>query len=158
LAGDDPKSEVHQGGSPDVALLDVEWVVPDAGAFGRDKGVRRSEAQHAHVTSMLAFNRVDEVIQRPEALALIARATAAQEAAAAKAAALTAAKDADRAEVTRLLDDLTCLVCGGKEFETQLSREDSQWGYTSLKMKLKICSRCGHVMHFSRGRSYWDFD
>jgi uncharacterized protein len=60
--------------------------------------------------------------------------------------------------VQRARDNLVCPVCGGTTFEQQLSREDTQWGVTSLKMRLMICRRCEYVMHFSRGRSIFDFD
>jgi hypothetical protein len=53
---------------------------------------------------------------------------------------------------------LRCLLCAGTEFDTQKGRLDSRWGVTSHKVVLKICRRCGFVMHFDAGRGIFDFD
>ena len=53
---------------------------------------------------------------------------------------------------------LACPLCHGTEFERQQSRQDSRWGFTSHKMTLMICLTCRHVLHFSEGRSVFDFD
>jgi hypothetical protein len=53
---------------------------------------------------------------------------------------------------------LVCPLCRGTEFERQQSRQDSRWGFTSHKMTLMICLTCRHVLHFSGGRSVFDFD
>ncbi len=54
--------------------------------------------------------------------------------------------------------DLACLVCGGKEFERQESRQDSKWGFTSHQMTLMVCARCRFVMQFHDAHSLFDFD
>lgn len=53
---------------------------------------------------------------------------------------------------------LACPLCHGTEFERQESRQDSKWGFTSHKMTLMICLQCRYVLHFSQGRSVFDFD
>jgi hypothetical protein len=35
---------------------------------------------------------------------------------------------------------------------------DSRWGFTSHKLVLKICKKCGLVLQFSAGRGIFDFD
>ncbi len=53
---------------------------------------------------------------------------------------------------------LVCLVCDGREFEQQESRQDSRWGFTSHRMTLMVCMRCRYVMHFHDAHSAFDFD
>ena len=49
--------------------------------------------------------------------------------------------------------NLASSVCDGRSFDEQISREDSQMGITTFRMKLLVCRRCGFVMHFSLGQS-----
>ena len=51
-----------------------------------------------------------------------------------------------------------CPLCGNREFERQVSRQDSMWGLTSHTMRLLICTRCRYVLHFYEGNSLFDFD
>jgi hypothetical protein len=44
------------------------------------------------------------------------------------------------------------------EFDRQQGRIDSRWGFTSHKLVLMICRRCGLVLQFSAGRGIFDFD
>jgi hypothetical protein len=53
---------------------------------------------------------------------------------------------------------LRCPLCGGTEFETQRGRLDSRWGFTTHKVVMQICQRCGLVLQFSAGRGIFDFD
>ena len=53
---------------------------------------------------------------------------------------------------------LKCPLCDGTQFDQQQGRMDSRWGLTSHKLVLKICKRCGLVLHFSAGRGIFDFD
>ena len=53
---------------------------------------------------------------------------------------------------------LRCLICGFTEFDRQQGRMDSRWGFTSHKLVLMVCRRCGFVHQFSAGRGIWDFD
>ena len=54
--------------------------------------------------------------------------------------------------------ELTCPLCQGTDFDRESSRQDSKWGFTSHKMTLMICRQCRYVLHFSQGRSIFDFD
>jgi predicted nucleic-acid-binding Zn-ribbon protein len=51
---------------------------------------------------------------------------------------------------------LTCPLCANTEFDTQESREESRWGFTSHRMTLKVCTRCSYVMHFYDAHSWFD--
>lgn len=53
---------------------------------------------------------------------------------------------------------LICLVCDGTDFESQESRQDSRWGFTSHRMTLMVCTRCRYVMHFHDSHSMFDLD
>ncbi len=53
---------------------------------------------------------------------------------------------------------LQCPLCQGTDFDQESSRQDSRWGFTSHKMTLMICRQCRFVLHFSQGRSIFDFD
>jgi hypothetical protein len=53
---------------------------------------------------------------------------------------------------------LRCPLCGGLDIERQQGRIDSRWGFTSHKLVLMICRRCGLVLQFSAGRGIFDFD
>ena len=120
--------------------------------------MRRAEASAAKVEYLLDGERHEAIVTPAEADEL--RRLTAQAAAAAKQAAADrqAAFEAEKQRVWHLLQTLACPICGGQDFEEQLSREDSQWGYTSFRMRLLICRRCQYVLHFSRGRSMFDFD
>lgn len=138
----------------EIGGLYVEFVLPGAGAFGRDKSVAFREASHAKVRYAKDGERVEgKVVLLSEAVALIDQATSDGQAAAARQSAARAAQDAEMAEVRRKVENLTCLVCGGQQFDRQTAREDSQWGATSHRMSLLICTRCSYVMQFSLGQS-----
>ena len=53
---------------------------------------------------------------------------------------------------------LKCPLCDSVEFDQEEGRMDSRWGLTSHKLVLMVCRRCGLVLHFSAGRSLFDFD
>ncbi len=51
-----------------------------------------------------------------------------------------------------------CPLCGNGEFRQEEGKIDSKWGATAHKVIILSCSRCGHILLFSRGRTIWDFD
>ena len=53
---------------------------------------------------------------------------------------------------------LVCPLCKSTGFTKEEGKIDGKWGLTAHKITLQICSKCGFVMQFSRGRSIWDFD
>ena len=53
---------------------------------------------------------------------------------------------------------LRCTMCGSQEFAKDKGRLDSKWGWTSFKVIIMSCKRCGHVELFNKGRSIFDFD
>jgi ribosomal protein L37E len=53
---------------------------------------------------------------------------------------------------------LRCLICGNTTFDREEGRLDSRWGFTSHKLVMMICQRCGFVHQFFAGRGIWDFD
>ena len=156
----DEKRERVEGGRGTGVLrwVEVEWVAPGAGVFGRDKPVPRSSATAANVEWERGDTRARESMAPAAAAALLSEARSAAAASAAAQKAESATLEVEKEQVRRLRENLTCPVCGGTTFTQQLSREDSQWGLTSLPMRLMICRRCEYVMHFSRGLSIFDFD
>jgi hypothetical protein len=153
----DPKSKEVSvrggGGAGEIGNLTVHFILPDAGAFGRDKGVEFQQATHAKVEYQSERGFVSETVSVTNAVALIEQAQRDQEATAAR---LEEARQHDAeeaAETKRKLDELACPVCGGRNFDEELGREDSQWGMTTLRMRLLICKRCSYVLQFAIGRS-----
>jgi predicted nucleic-acid-binding Zn-ribbon protein len=53
---------------------------------------------------------------------------------------------------------LRCSLCGSQDFAKDSGRLDSKWGFTSFKVIMLTCKRCGHIELFNKGRSIWDFD
>ncbi len=53
---------------------------------------------------------------------------------------------------------LHCSLCGSQDFAKDSGRLDSKWGWTSFKVIMLSCKRCGHIELFNKGRSIWDFD
>ena len=53
---------------------------------------------------------------------------------------------------------LRCSLCGEQDFAKDSGRLDSKWGWTSFKVVMLTCKRCGHIELFNKGRSIWDFD
>ncbi|WP_343930595.1 hypothetical protein [Tsukamurella strandjordii] len=51
---------------------------------------------------------------------------------------------------------LRCPLCECEEFQREVSRQDSKWGYTNHKMILMICLQCRYVLHFYDKRSIVD--
>ena len=62
----------------------------------------------------------------------------------------------DRATGEHLV--LHCTLCGGQDFAKDKGRLDSKWGFTSFKIIIQTCQRCGHIELFNKGRSIFDFD
>ena len=140
-------------GPGEVNNLNVEFVAESAGAFGRDKKVSVDEATRAHARYVKDGAEVEATLDVPAAIALLEQAERDTAAALDR---RTQAVDAQRAELEEArakVAALACLVCGGRSFEEQTSREDSQWGMSSFRMKLLICRRCGYVMQFYLGAS-----
>jgi hypothetical protein len=137
----------------EVSGLDVEFVAEGSGPFGRDKKVPVDEATRAHARYVQDGKQVEATLDVLAAVALIEQAE--RDTAAARARRQQAA-DAEKAaleEARRKVASLSCLVCDGRSFQEQTSREDSQWGMSSFRMKLLICRRCGFVMQFYLGAS-----
>lgn len=54
---------------------------------------------------------------------------------------------------------LACPLCGGTAFDQQRGKLDSHWGFTALKVHMRICQQCGYVMQFYGGRTFFgNFD
>ena len=53
---------------------------------------------------------------------------------------------------------LHCSLCNSQDFAKDSGRLDSKWGWTSFKVIMLSCKRCGHIELFNKGRSIWDFD
>jgi uncharacterized protein len=156
---DDKRVEIQGGRGPGlIEWLEVKWVLPGAGSFGRDKAVPRPQATAANVSYRLDGQLHEAAVSLDKADELIRQTTAAGTAAQQTARDQAAGWEAERQRVLRLLQELSCPICQSRDFEQQLSREDSQWGFTSLRMRLLICRRCQYVLHFSRGSSVFDFD
>jgi len=153
--------EVRGGSAPgEINNLSVRFLLQGGGAFGRDKSAPSSLADSARGSwTKDGITHDDEVLTVPDAVALVEQAMRDDEVALKResdaGAAATASADARRVEVVRRVNDLSCTVCGGREFDKQVSREDSQWGYTSFPMTLLICKECGFVLQFSQGRSWF---
>jgi hypothetical protein len=144
---------VGGNGPGEVNNVRVSFVAEGAGAFGRDKKVSVDEATRAEVSYVKDRAPVEAVLDVPAALALLEQAQRDTEAAVARGKQVRADQQAELEEAKRRVANLACLVCEGTSFETQTSREDSQWGMSSFRMKLLICRRCGYVMQFYLGAS-----
>ncbi|GAA1401529.1 hypothetical protein ACFQZ4_52080 [Catellatospora coxensis] len=53
---------------------------------------------------------------------------------------------------------LRCPLCKGNDFQQELGRLDSRWGFTSHRMTLLICKNCRYILHFYDKNSIFDFD
>lgn len=54
---------------------------------------------------------------------------------------------------------LKCPLCGGIDFEKQRGKLDSRWGWTAHRVDMRICQKCGYLMQFYKGRTFFgDFD
>jgi uncharacterized protein len=142
-------------GPGEIGSLSVRFVIPDAGPLGRDRNVTAREATHAKVEYMKDGKRYTETLSTSQATAMVEQAQRDQAAAESRADDEAKRRAADDAEAKRRLEDLACPICGGRDFEEEISRQDSQWGYTTMRMKLLICKRCTHVLHFALGRSFY---
>jgi hypothetical protein len=143
-------------GPGEISELVVEFITPGAGRFGRDKAVPLSEATSAKASYIKDGQRVtDQPITVAEAEALVAQAERDTLAATVRLQEARTREQAEREETTRKVADLTCTVCGGKQFVQHTSREESQMGFTTFKMRTMICKRCGFVMQFSLGQSFF---
>jgi uncharacterized protein YbaR (Trm112 family) len=153
----DPKSKELTvrggGGAGEIGNLTVHFILPGAGAFGRDKAVEFQQATHAKVEYQRDRQFVSQTIPVTDAAALVEQAQRDQEATAARIDEAGKRQAEEVAETRRKLDALACPVCGGRDFDEQLGREDSQWGMTTMRMRMLICKRCSYVLQFALGRS-----
>ena len=140
-------------GAGEISDLSARFLIPDGGSFGRDKSVPVDEATAAKVDYVKDGKRVEAVLSVPEGVALVEQAQLHQLAADARRAELHRVQQEELEEARRKVADLACTVCGYQHFDEQISREDSQMGFTTFRMKLLICKRCGFVMQFSLGQS-----
>ena len=54
---------------------------------------------------------------------------------------------------------LSCPLCKATAFRKEKGKMDSRWGFTAHRIDLRVCERCGFVMSFWGGRTFWgDFD
>jgi hypothetical protein len=141
-------------GPDEIRDLRIEFVIPDGGKFGREKHVSIDEATAAKVSYRSNGQLVqDKTMSVPDALALVDQATRDGAAEVARVTASHQQQNTRATEIQAKLANLACPVCGGRTFEEHLSREDSQWGMTTFRMRLLICRDCSHVMQFALGRS-----
>jgi hypothetical protein len=140
-------------GAGEISDLTARFLIPDGGAFGRDKSVPVDEATAAKVSYVKDGQRVQAVLSVPEGVALVEQAQTDELAADGRRAELRRVQEAELEEARRKVANLACTVCGYQQFDQQTSREDSQMGFTTFRMKLLICKRCGFVMQFSLGQS-----
>lgn len=141
-------------GPGEIADLDAKFLIPGGGSFGRDKTVSVDEATAAEVSYVRDGQRVvDQSLSVPEAVALVEKAVVDGQAADQRRAAAQAQQQVELDEARRKVANLACTVCGYQHFDEQTSREDSQLGFTTFRMRLMICKRCGFVMQFSLGQS-----
>lgn len=144
---------VGGSGPGEVGNLDVEFVAEGAGAFGRDKKVSVDEATRAHVRYLKDGAQVEQTVDVATALALMEQAERDTGSSEARRKQAVDAHQAELEETRRKLANLSCFVCDGRSFDQQTSREDSQWGMSTFRMKLLVCRRCGFVMQFYLGAS-----
>ena len=140
-------------GPGEISELRATFLIPDGGSFGRDRRVAVQEATAAEVGFVRDGQRVDQVLSVPEAVALVEKAMLDGAAADARRATTAAAEQAELEEARRKVAELACAVCGYQHVDEQVSREDSQMGLTSFRMRLMICKRCGFAMQFLLGQS-----
>jgi excinuclease UvrABC ATPase subunit len=156
---DDTKEDffISGGRGPgEIANLSVKCVQPGAGMFGRDKKVSMAEATEAVVSYLLDGRYVDEArVTISEARRLLEQAEISVAHAVEQQKQATAAVDARKQEIRERLQNLRCPVCDGHSFDQQISREDSQMGFTTFRMQLLICRECSFVMHFAQGQSWF---
>lgn len=153
---DATKKEISISGGTapgEIGNLTAHFILPGAGSFGRDKSVPFGSATHAAVSYTRDRSVVEQTVTVTEAVALVEQAQKDGEAAAARSAAAREHEQAAIEETKHELAELACPICGCREFDEQIGREDSQWGVTTLRMKLLICRRCAYVLQFALGRS-----
>ncbi|MDX6548228.1 MAG: hypothetical protein QOG33_1778 [Gaiellales bacterium] len=151
MANDDIRFDWSPDGASAVA---VEWIIPEAGRFGRDRHVSRADASHAKITETGGAASGSRVVTRGEADAYVAELT--------RAAAEHGAKlEADAAERQRWRDGLSsrCPHCGD-EPRYYDGRQRLQSGGAGAEMvfgalsvsnvdvHVYICGYCGSIELF----------
>jgi len=137
-------------GPGEIGELNVRFVVPEAGAFGRDRNVAMADASAARVSYVRDGRLVeDQSVTVGEAVTLIDQATRDATAAAARSEANRQVRTAEAAQSARQPADLACMVCGARTFDERTSQEDIAWGAPTVRMRLLICQHCGFVMQFA---------
>ena len=156
---DESKEEFYLNGGRgpgEISNLAVQFILPGAGMFGRDKKVPMSEATDAVVSYVKDGNVVsDQHVTVSEARALLEQGMIANAHEAERRKAATADLDARKEFIKERLRNLTCPICDGRSFDQQISREDSQMGFTTFRMQLLICRECSYVLHFAQGQSWF---
>jgi hypothetical protein len=151
------EATVRGGDGPgEISGLFVSFIVPGAGLLGRYRNVAAAEATHANVQYSRDGEFHKQTVSISEARALMEQASRDQAAYLARRQAQGEAAAAEDEEARRRLAELACPICGCGQFDEETSRQDSQWGVTSFRMKLLICRRCAYVLHFALGRSLFD--
>src|SRR5258706_11023688 len=69
MAADDLRYDWSPGGAHSV---EIEWIIPESGRFGRDRHVARAEATHARITEHGGSDEGERLVTRGEADAYIA--------------------------------------------------------------------------------------
>jgi hypothetical protein len=60
--------DLHYNWTPGGGFgIDIEWIIPDGGRFGRDRHVRKAEATHARITERGGTGDGERVVSRGEA-------------------------------------------------------------------------------------------
>jgi hypothetical protein len=139
-----------------ATLVEIEWIVPDAGRFGRDKGVTRMEATHAKITEYGGSNEGTRTVLAGEADALIREVQLAD-----------AERQATKQEAARKYDDWLaglvsrCERCdmpreyaGRRRVQTGGVFAEEMvggWAVSNLDVHVYRCKHCGSLELFADG-------
>jgi hypothetical protein len=136
--------------------VEIEWIVPDGGRFGRDRSVPRVEATHAKITEYGGTQSGSRTVLASEADALIrdvqladAERQAKRETAAAERkqwlASLTS--DCPRCQTPREYAGKRRVQTGGVMAEEMFG----VWAMANLDVHIYACRRCGSIELFADG-------
>jgi hypothetical protein len=137
-------------------LVEIEWILPDAGRFGRDKGVPRMEATHAKITEYGGSKEGTRTVMAGEADALIREVQLAD-----------AERQASNQEAERRYEDwLSGLVSRCERCETPREYAGTRrvqtggvfaeemvgaWAVSNLDVHVYRCKHCGSLELFADG-------
>jgi hypothetical protein len=146
--------KVLGGSAPgEIGDLLVEFVIPDAGTFGRDKHVSMDAATAAKVSYRRDGQLVGpSTMAVADALALVEQATKDTAAELERSADILRRQEVRGAEIRRLLAELACPICGGRWFDERPSHQGGELEATTY-LRLLICRECRYVLQFATGRT-----